>query len=87
MLDQQAHAEMLTPTQNSYLYGLLHVVFFCAEDSKYMSCGKCFGEGIYMAEKLGVAMGYAKKSNRSHWPKARTKGQAVIVAVCEVVDK
>ena len=52
-----------------------------------MTAGKAYGSGIYMAEKLSVALGYAQRTARKHWPNACNTGRAVIVAVCEVVDR
>lgn len=69
---------------------LLYLVLIgccCPEDTKYMTSGKTYGKGIYMAEKLSVALVYAMRRSKSHWPNARIAGEAVIVAVCEVVDK
>lgn len=54
-----------------------------------MSAGAAHGSGIYMAEKLSVALHYAGVgAGSSHWPNGTSEGsQAVIVAVCEVIDK
>lgn len=52
-----------------------------------MSSGQAYGQGIYMADQLSVSLGYAKGTEATHWPNATVKGTAVIVAVCEVVDR
>lgn len=52
-----------------------------------MSTGAAHGKGIYMADKLQVALGYAGGGGTQSWPMARTSGTAVVVAVCEVVDR
>ncbi|CAM9614435.1 unnamed protein product [Laminaria digitata] len=68
-------------------HGILHLGLKNMSGSKYMTSGKAFGSGIYMAEKLSVALLYAKRTSKPHWPKARNTGEAVIVAVCEVVPR
>ncbi|CAM9516966.1 unnamed protein product [Ectocarpus sp. 4 AP-2014] len=55
--------------------------------SKYMSSGAAYGKGIYMADMLSVSLGYAASDGTEHWPLGKTSGMAVIVAVCEVVDR
>lgn len=72
---------------------VLSAVSFCfynnpSKGTKYMSAGQAYGKGIYMAENLSVALGYARNRGTAyHWMNARTKGSAVIVAVCEVVNR
>ena len=68
----------------------MYIVFAhsLSKGTKYMSAGAAFGKGIYMAENLGVALGYASRSSSaSHWANTRTTGAEVIVAMCEVVDR
>lgn len=52
-----------------------------------MSRGAAYGKGIYMADMLSVSLGYAASNGMEHWPRGKTSGVAVIVAVCEVVDR
>ena len=55
--------------------------------TKFMSSGAAYGNGIYMANQLSVSLHYASGgSSGGHWPQAETEGEAVIVAVCEVVN-
>lgn len=56
--------------------------------TKFMSAGAAYGHGIYMADQLSVSLGYASRGGSgAHWSLAKTKGEATILAVCEVIDK
>lgn len=62
--------------------------------TKYMTAGQAYGSGIYMADQLQVSLTYAgvggTGAGLSHWPlssSGSSSAQAVIVAVCEVIDK
>lgn len=53
-----------------------------------MSAGAAYGNGIYMADELQVSLSYAGMGGGSHWPMSTLgSSHAVIVAVCEVIDK
>ncbi|CAM9168669.1 unnamed protein product [Ectocarpus fasciculatus] len=73
-------------------HGILHMGLRNMSGTKYQSYGASYGKGIYMAEALGVSLKYAGmhsngEGSGSHWPLSYMDGSAVIVAVCEVIDK
>eukprot|EP00752_Nemacystus_decipiens_P012577 g11138.t1 len=73
-------------------HGILHMGLRNMSGTKYQSAGAAYGSGIYMADELQVSLGYAgvgaPGAGSSHWPMSTFgSSQAVIVAVCEVIDK
>eukprot|EP00903_Cladosiphon_okamuranus_P021150 g19426.t1 len=75
-------------------HGILHMGLRNMSGTKYMSTGQAYGSGIYMADQLQVSLTYAGVGGTgpgsSHWPLSSSGSnstQAVIVAVCEVIDK
>lgn len=60
--------------------------------TKYQAYGAAYGSGIYMADQLQVSLQYAglggSGAGAGHWPMSTLgTSQAIIVAVCEVIDK
>ncbi|CAN0169584.1 unnamed protein product, partial [Hapterophycus canaliculatus] len=69
-------------------HGILHMGLRNMSGTKFMTAGAAYGHGIYMANQLSVSLHYANRgASGGHWPLATTKGEATIVAVCEVIDK
>lgn len=61
---------------------------FVVTATEYMESGAAYGNGIYMADEMSIALEYAARAGPgSHWPMARTTEKPIIIAVCEVVDR
>lgn len=54
-----------------------------------MSSGAFYGAGIYLADNMSTSMRYSSMRGQSytHWYNSRNEGDAVILAVCEVIER
>ncbi|CAM6108959.1 unnamed protein product [Calypogeia fissa] len=55
-------------------------------NTKYMSTGAAYGQGIYLADNLGLSFSYASSAPHAEsWKNGSLKGGMIVIAICEVI--